>query len=280
VQVVLEIAERLGDLRLRILTTTHLEITHHSRGDYGRVVELATDNLRVLPEDWVYEFGVSPPSVQDRYWLVSSLSQLGRFAEAATQGAEALRLAELAQHAFTIGAACLTAAMPRQGQGDWAAARSLYERLDVVLRGENVVQILPLGVAAYALTLAHLGEVTAALDQLREGERLLERRELDVLEPLPRAATMDLLRLEQPDHGLCEGVVVRVPGAADRRLDARLGQPLRAGRRRDSAPDDRLIGSRDPEQARAAATPTHSANGDTALVPPFFHSLLDTSQRA
>ena len=54
----------------------------------------------------------------------------------------------------------------------------------------------------------------------------LERRELDVLEPLPRSATMDLLRLEQPDHGLRQRVVVRVPGAADRRLYARLGQPL------------------------------------------------------
>src|SRR5437660_737286 len=59
----------------------------------------------------------------------------------------------------------------------------------------------------------------------------LEGRELDVLEPLPRPATMDLLRLEQPDHGLCQRVVVRVTGAADRRLDARLGQPLRVPNR-------------------------------------------------
>ena len=173
----LEIAERLGDLRLRILTTTNLEVTHFSRGDYERVVELATDNLRVLPADWVYEyFGALPASVQDRYWLVSSLSELGRFVEATTEGAEALRLAEPTQHALTIGFACQAAARPRQLQGDWTGARSLYERLIAVLRTENVVYALPFGVAAYALTLAHLGEVSAALDQLHEGERLLERR--------------------------------------------------------------------------------------------------------
>src|SRR2546430_5209132 len=65
----------------------------------------------------------------------------------------------------------------------------------------------------------------------------LEGRELDVLEPLPRPATMDLLRLEQPDHGLCQRVVVRVTGAADRRLDARLGQPLRV-------PNRQILGDR------------------------------------
>ena len=55
----------------------------------------------------------------------------------------------------------------------------------------------------------------------------LERSELDVLEPLPRPAPMDLLRLELSDHGLRQRVVVRVTRAADRRLDTRLGQPLR-----------------------------------------------------
>ena len=47
----LEIAGRLGDLRLRILTTTYLEQAHYFRGEYERVVELATDNLAALPAD-------------------------------------------------------------------------------------------------------------------------------------------------------------------------------------------------------------------------------------
>ena len=64
----LEIAERLEDLRLRIMTTTLLAPAHYNRGEYERVVELATDNLAALPADWVYEhFGsVAPASVSDR----------------------------------------------------------------------------------------------------------------------------------------------------------------------------------------------------------------------
>ena len=59
----LEIAERLGDLKLRILTTTYLEQAHYFRGDYERVVELATDNLAALPTDSDSEtFGAALPN--------------------------------------------------------------------------------------------------------------------------------------------------------------------------------------------------------------------------
>ncbi len=47
----LEIAGRLGDLRLRILTTSFLGQVHYYRGEYGRAVELATGNLTALPAD-------------------------------------------------------------------------------------------------------------------------------------------------------------------------------------------------------------------------------------
>jgi predicted ATPase len=57
----LEIARRLEDLKLRIATTTYLELAHYSRGDYERVVELATDNLAALPASWNHErLGLSP----------------------------------------------------------------------------------------------------------------------------------------------------------------------------------------------------------------------------
>ena len=64
----LEIAGRLGDLRLRILTTTYLEQAHYLRGEYERVVELATGNLAALPADWVTSISgtAMPISVYDR----------------------------------------------------------------------------------------------------------------------------------------------------------------------------------------------------------------------
>jgi tetratricopeptide (TPR) repeat protein len=80
----LQIADRLGDLRLRIVATSHLEQVWCYRGGYENVVGLATDNLAALPTNWVHEyFGMAaPPSVAARAWLIMSLAELGRFAEA------------------------------------------------------------------------------------------------------------------------------------------------------------------------------------------------------
>ncbi len=123
----LKIAGRLGDLRLRILTTMVLELAYYSRGEYEQVVELATNNLAALPADWVHEYAGSaaPPSVHDRCWLVVSLAQLGRFAEAAQYSAEAIRLAEATHHAFSVGLAHAAAGTLHLLEGDWAKARSL-----------------------------------------------------------------------------------------------------------------------------------------------------------
>lgn len=92
----LDIAARRGDLWLRIPTTSVLVNTLYDRGDYERVVDLATRNLEALPPEWAYErFGRSAPaSVYDRCWLGLSLGELGRFSEATAHEAEAIRLAE------------------------------------------------------------------------------------------------------------------------------------------------------------------------------------------
>jgi tetratricopeptide (TPR) repeat protein len=45
----LAIAQTRGDLELRITTTNYLEHAHYLRGEYERVVELATANLAALP---------------------------------------------------------------------------------------------------------------------------------------------------------------------------------------------------------------------------------------
>jgi class 3 adenylate cyclase/tetratricopeptide (TPR) repeat protein len=174
----LEIAGRLEDLRLRIMTTTILALTHYNRGEYERVVELATDNLAALPADWVHEhFGnVVPASVHDRLYLVLSLAELGRFAEAAAYEADAIRLAEPTHHAFAVGWAHYIAGVLHIRKGDWAKARSSIEHGIAVLRSGNVVFLLPLAIASSAGLLAQLGEASGALDRLREVEQLLERQ--------------------------------------------------------------------------------------------------------
>jgi class 3 adenylate cyclase/tetratricopeptide (TPR) repeat protein len=172
----LEIAGRLEDLRLRILTTSYLEVTHYYRGDYEHAVELATDNLAALPADWVYEHlgAAAPPSVLDRVWLVMSLAELGRFGEAAEYQAEAIRIAEPTQHAYTVGQAYRAAGTLHLLQGDWANAWAQVEHGIALARAGNVVLLLPWALASSAWAFAYLGRASESLDRLRESEQLLE----------------------------------------------------------------------------------------------------------
>jgi len=173
----LEIAGRLGDLRLRIFATNFLEQAHFFRGEYERVVQLATDNLAAVPAAWVSEsFGAAMPiSVYDRYRLVQSLAQLGRFAEAAQYETEALRLAEATHHAYTVGMVHDAASGFRLLKGDWAKARSLNEHWVAVVQTGNRASDLPEAVAFSAWVLAQVGEESEAMSRLREGEQILER---------------------------------------------------------------------------------------------------------
>jgi len=173
----LEIAGTLGDLRLRILSTTYLEQVHYFRGDYQRVVELAKDNLAALPAEWLYEsFGASaPPAVRDRCWLVLSLIQLGRFAEATEHAAEAIRLAEPTQHATTVGLAHRASGMLHLARGEWTTARKLSEHGFTVFKSGNVAIQLPSALAASAWASAQLGEATEAVNQIQLGEQVIEQ---------------------------------------------------------------------------------------------------------
>jgi tetratricopeptide (TPR) repeat protein len=132
-----------------------------------------------LPADWVYEtFGAfAPASVIDRGWVVMSLAQLGRFADAADHEAEAIRLAESTHHPHTIGQAYLAASSLHLTKGDWAKGHSLAERWVVAARAGNIMVHLPHAVAYSALALAYLGELSEVVGRLREGEQLLEKNE-------------------------------------------------------------------------------------------------------
>jgi tetratricopeptide (TPR) repeat protein len=174
----LEIAGRLGDLELRILTTSYLEQVQYFRGEYEKLIELATENLAALPADWVYKSfdRPAPVSIFARFHLVRSLAELGRFSEASRWAAEAIQMAEPTHHPFTISLAAQAAAIPHLIKGDWVQARAGLERLIAVLRAGNVVANLPGSLARYAWTLAQLGETTEALSRLRESEQLQERQ--------------------------------------------------------------------------------------------------------
>jgi DNA-binding SARP family transcriptional activator len=172
----LKIAERLGDVRLRIIATTYLAQTHYYHGEYKHAVELAAGILATVPADWVNEcFGLpTPASIYLRWFLLPSLAHLGRFAEMAKDEVEAIRLAEPTEHAYTIGETYQAAGVVRLIRGDWAGACSLLEHSIAVLRAGNVLLSLPPNLAGAAWALAQLGEEDRALERVRETELLLE----------------------------------------------------------------------------------------------------------
>jgi predicted ATPase/class 3 adenylate cyclase len=173
----LDMAARVGDLRLRISTTSYLEQAHYYRGDYESVVQLAEDALAVLPADWVHEtFGmIAPASVYARSWLVISLAELGRFGQAMEQGNEAIRLAEASNHAYTIGLAHRAVGTLYLLKGEWLEARSQLEHAIEVLRAAKVALSFAPTLASCAWALAQLGEMSEAVIRLHEGEEAAQR---------------------------------------------------------------------------------------------------------
>ena len=174
----LNLAEGLGDLRLRIVTATLLTHPYYLQGEYERAVELATATLEALPSGSICErFGVAvPPSVFNRGFLTMSLAQLGNFHKAVECAAEAIRIAESTQHVHTLGFAYRAAVVLHLLQGNWAKARSRIESWIATMSGQGHFIQLSTAFASWAWVLARLGQVNEALDRLQESEELLERR--------------------------------------------------------------------------------------------------------
>jgi len=170
-----QIAERVGDLRLAVITKSCLEEAYYYRGDYERAAEIGVETLAALPAEWAHDYlGLAvPPSVFGRAWLIMSLAEIGGFADAAKYAAEALQLAERTQHAYTMSWALFANSILCLLKRDWPKARSLVENWIGTLRTGNVVMLLPWAIASSAWALAQTGDVKEALSRVRQAEQLL-----------------------------------------------------------------------------------------------------------
>src|SRR5262245_38089159 len=167
----LAIAERLNDLDLRRRTTRLLELQYYHRGEYERVVDLATANIGLSQPEAMY--GQVLTSVWDRFWLVLGLAQLGRFAEAMEPAEEAIAIAESTHHQDTIGVAHYAAGLLHLHK-DWDKAHVLLERSATALRAAGDVPNLTYALGWSACALAQIGKTTEAVGRLQEGKELYE----------------------------------------------------------------------------------------------------------
>jgi tetratricopeptide (TPR) repeat protein len=105
----LSISAAIGDFRLQVQANHFLGTVYHTVDEYDRAVNHFTHNVESLVGDQIYEFfGLAfLPSVGCRYQLVFLLAERGEFTQAAAYGEEAIRIAEVAKHPFSISTAYL-----------------------------------------------------------------------------------------------------------------------------------------------------------------------------
>jgi class 3 adenylate cyclase/tetratricopeptide (TPR) repeat protein len=168
-------ARATGDVDVTIRTTTSLEQARYFMGEYEEVVALATGNLAAMAAVHARHGGSGTrAAVFDRHFMVVSLAELGRFAEAAAHVPEMTRLAEQTKHAFTVGVAPWAVGMLHLAKGEWAEARSAIGRAIAVHRDGDVRLMLPEEVASLAWIAARLGHTSEATVHLREAGRLVD----------------------------------------------------------------------------------------------------------
>jgi tetratricopeptide (TPR) repeat protein len=139
-------------------------------GDYRRVVDLLGWNVASLEGDLLRErFGMTGmPSVLSRVYLSWSLAELGAFAESLARGEEAVRIAEAADHPFSLIWAYFGIGHLYLRTGDVHRSISVLQRGLALCQDRHIPALFtavasPLG-AAYVL----FGRFTEALPLLEE----------------------------------------------------------------------------------------------------------------
>lgn len=98
------IAADVSDVEVQVLAHTFLGLARYGQGDYRAAVELARRNVTLLRGDLVRErYGMAVlPAVYSRTVLVWSLAELGEFDDGLAIGQENARMAEAAEHPYSI----------------------------------------------------------------------------------------------------------------------------------------------------------------------------------
>jgi class 3 adenylate cyclase/tetratricopeptide (TPR) repeat protein len=126
----LTIATAADNFVLTLLARIALGQAYHAFGDYPHAIECLRDNMAALGDDRVLErFGyVGLPSVFSLAWLARCLGELGEFGDAIVEGEKGVRIAQEAEHPFSLVTAYYGAGVVHLRRGDLAAAIHRLER--------------------------------------------------------------------------------------------------------------------------------------------------------
>jgi len=164
----LEIASAIGDFSLQIQANHFLGGANRLVGDFDRAIYHFKKNVDSLVGDQIYDrFGLAfLASVGSRSQLVLLLSDRGEFTEAAIHGNEVVRIAEVANHPFSLNTAYLAVGYLHLKKGAINNSIAVLEHSLEICRSWNLQQNVPRVAAALGCAYAAAGRVGEALPLL------------------------------------------------------------------------------------------------------------------
>jgi transcriptional regulator with AAA-type ATPase domain/tetratricopeptide (TPR) repeat protein len=175
-QQALAIADEVGEFALRLRAKTYLGQTYYALGDYRRAAGFLRGNIDALDGDRMLQtFGFAQfPSVHSRTCLVWCLAELGEFDEGIRIGREAIRIAESADHPFTLATAHAGIGALYIRQGNLETGLPILERGLELCRTWKLSLWFPPIASALGIGYMQSGRVTDAVSLL---ERAVEQSE-------------------------------------------------------------------------------------------------------
>jgi tetratricopeptide (TPR) repeat protein len=163
-QEALSIARTLGDRSIEVVATSFLGLTHAARGEFSDAATLLERNV-ALEGDLRYErFGTSViQSAFSGAFLADVLSQLGQFDEAIGHAEAAVRIAEAADHPFTLYWGLFDLGRAHLRRGDLPRATQVLEPCLDLCRTWQIGVGIPLVAATLGAAYALAGRADEAL---------------------------------------------------------------------------------------------------------------------
>lgn len=159
----------LGDFTLQLDTDCYLGQAFYLLGSYRQAMEHLEMGVESLEGGVLHEsFGLpSRPSVFSRTWLAWCHAERGEFADGIVRAEEAVRIAEAANHPYSVGVASYGVGGLCLRKGDLPKAILALERgLDLCQAGRLLV--------LFVVTAVHLGYAYALIGRVADALSLLE----------------------------------------------------------------------------------------------------------
>jgi tetratricopeptide (TPR) repeat protein len=164
-------ATTLGDVGLQVIAHYYLGLIYYDLGDYRRAVDCLGWNVAALRGDLRREhFGMTGlPFVLSCACLSWSLAELGLFTEGVAQGAAGVRVAEAADHPFSLINAYVGLGHVYLTQGDFPRGIPVLERGLRLCQACDIPTLVPTVARALGTAYALSGWVAEALPLLEQG---------------------------------------------------------------------------------------------------------------